>query len=225
MSDKNISIISLSPSPKSLNSISSNKSDNKNDKILIDLNNNNKNYDSDIKDLIDNLGDNVINEINKSKKSIINLINKTLNSVSEITINLNVIDVESLLTKKKKTFSNDHYARNLLWSIYCQINYPDKKNANQVKYLEFYVRCKSDKSNLKIWSCKAHVELRLLSQFSTFEHKIKTFDYTFTEHDCDYGYGQFINYSDLINPIKGYIKGSSIVLQANIKVDEPIGLV
>uniref|UniRef100_A0A915NTV6 MATH domain-containing protein n=1 Tax=Meloidogyne floridensis TaxID=298350 RepID=A0A915NTV6_9BILA len=76
------------------------------------------------------------------------------------------------------------------------------------------------------WNCSSNVKLKLLSQKPEKEDYVREFSHVFNAKTDDWGYKQFMNFEDIMNPEKGWYdeKKDTIVLLVDVKADLPHGI-
>ncbi|VDD86440.1 unnamed protein product [Enterobius vermicularis] len=94
--------------------------------------------------------------------------------------------------------------------------------SNNVKHFCLFVYCISDSSS-NLWSCKAMIEFRLMSQKEGVPNYTKTSVHKFTQKEDNWGYLKFIGWDEIINPSRGYIRDNEVVVEAKITVLSSVG--
>ncbi|CAL8144588.1 unnamed protein product [Orchesella dallaii] len=132
--------------------------------------------------------------------------------------------VENISMLRQRAFSQPTFIRGVPWRIMvqpCQVGAVER--ADQNKSLGFFLQCDGD-SESPSWSCKAHVKLRLMPQ----KPKVKAFSSQFTDRfhskGNNWGYINFIDWSTLMDPSRGYVKNDNIYVEVDVKVGAPTGL-
>ncbi|XP_063828418.1 BTB/POZ domain-containing protein 2-like [Ostrinia nubilalis] len=136
---------------------------------------------------------------------------------SEIQFKFPVLDIQNVIEKVEKKWSDKFTVSSLKWKVYIDFKVKDSK-----KFLSIYSYTNWD-SDSKTWSCKAEVEFKLLR---TDEDKpfSRVFNHEYTHDTNDWGYPEFIETSQLLDPKNHYIKDGAVTFQVRIKAYEPQGL-
>ncbi|XP_035693242.1 uncharacterized protein LOC118427512 [Branchiostoma floridae] len=111
------------------------------------------------------------------------------------------------------------FIRNLPWKIAV---YPEDNQESNSKTLGVYLQCHAD--SVSVWSCRASVELRLIPQKEGVEVLKVEFEHVFYCDSYNWGFPDFIPWDEVCNPIKGYIKDDTVILEAYVKANVPRGM-
>ncbi|PAV90569.1 hypothetical protein WR25_13249 [Diploscapter pachys] len=120
----------------------------------------------------------------------------------------------------KKTTSSFHLIANLPWRLAAKTEC--SKRTSQVKFFSVYIDCNPE-SESTLWSCEAIVEFRLLSQRADQPHFSREFTNRFNFNSNNWGFPSFMEWTDLLNPDRGYIRSDKIMIEANITVQRVVG--
>ncbi|XP_078582492.1 uncharacterized protein LOC144865549 [Branchiostoma floridae x Branchiostoma japonicum] len=134
-------------------------------------------------------------------------------SRAEATFRFTVENVSKLTELKS---SPAVFIRNLPWKILMVPEHKDNK-----KSLGVYLQCDADSKSL--WSCRAYVELRLISQKIGVPTYKLNYQRTFYRKENGRGYAEFMPWHEVCDPRKGYIKDDKIILEAYVKAEAPCG--
>ncbi|VDM56318.1 unnamed protein product [Angiostrongylus costaricensis] len=97
------------------------------------------------------------------------------------------------------------------------------KRTSNVKFFSVYIDCNPE-SESTLWSCDAVVEFRLLSQRPDIPHFSRQFTNKFNFNSNNWGFPSFMEWGDILNAEKGYVKGDRVVVEARITVQKVIGV-
>uniref|UniRef100_A0A1I7XHI6 MATH domain-containing protein n=1 Tax=Heterorhabditis bacteriophora TaxID=37862 RepID=A0A1I7XHI6_HETBA len=97
------------------------------------------------------------------------------------------------------------------------------KRTSHVKFFSVYIDCNPE-SESTLWSCDAIVEFRLLSQKPDIPHFSRQFTNKFNFNSNNWGFPSFMEWGDILNSEKGYIKGDRVVVEARITVQKVVGV-
>ncbi|KAI8512577.1 hypothetical protein Bbelb_092160 [Branchiostoma belcheri] len=114
--------------------------------------------------------------------------------------------------------SNAVFIRNMPWKLLVRRIVPNEDKP-RIKALSVYLRCDADSNSL--WSCKASVELRLVSQKEGVQNIKKKIQRVFYRKENNRGFQQFVLWDVARDPEKGYIKDNKFVFEAYIQAEAP----
>ncbi|VDN39822.1 unnamed protein product, partial [Gongylonema pulchrum] len=97
------------------------------------------------------------------------------------------------------------------------------KRTSNVKFFSVYIDCNPD-SESTLWSCDAVVEFRLISQKPDVADFCRQFTNKFNYNSNNWGFPSFMEWSEILNVDKGYIRGDRVVLEAHITVQKVVGV-
>uniref|UniRef100_A0A914MN92 MATH domain-containing protein n=1 Tax=Meloidogyne incognita TaxID=6306 RepID=A0A914MN92_MELIC len=125
---------------------------------------------------------------------------------------------------KSRRLSDPVYIRGLPWKILAIPKMEHGAESTQ-KCLGYYLECNADNKDPS-WNCSSNVKLKLLSQKPEKEDYVREFSHVFNAKTDDWGYKQFMNFEDIMNPEKGWYdeKKDTIVLLVDVKADLPHGI-
>jgi len=164
-----------------------------------------------------------INKDTKNKSEFNNAADEPMeedNSRSEATFSFKITDVTNFFNSKDNRLSEPYYVRNLPWKIMAM---PRVAQDRQSKSLGFFLQCNGDSESLS-WSCNAAAELRLINQLNPAQDMVRTIEHHFFLKENDWGFTQFMSYADIMDPLKGFCKDDTIILEVSVKADVPHGI-
>ncbi|KAJ1363595.1 BTB and MATH domain-containing protein 38 [Parelaphostrongylus tenuis] len=141
-----------------------------------------------------------------------------LESKTEGSIKLNIPNLSSLRAKVNTSF---HHIANLPWRLAAKTECT--KRTSNVKFFSVYIDCNPE-SESTLWSCDAVVEFRLLSQRPDVPHFSRQFTNKFNFNSNNWGFPSFMEWGDILNVDKGYVKGDRVVVEARITVQKVVGV-
>ncbi|VDN28999.1 unnamed protein product [Gongylonema pulchrum] len=133
-------------------------------------------------------------------------------------IKLNISNMGALRTKVTTSF---HTIANLPWRLAAKTECT--KRTSNVKFFSVYIDCNPD-SESTLWSCDAVVEFRLISQKPDVADFCRQFTNKFNYNSNNWGFPSFMEWSEILNVDKGYIRGDRVVLEAHITVQKVVGV-
>jgi ubiquitin carboxyl-terminal hydrolase 7 len=99
---------------------------------------------------------------------------------------------------------------------------PQQDRAPQ-KFLGFFLQCNGD-SESSSWSCNAVADLRLLSQKEGVEDFSRKIQHLFFSKENDWGFSHFMNWTEVLDPERGYCKDDTITLEVHVNAEAPHGV-
>lgn len=98
-----------------------------------------------------------------------------------------------------------------------------ERTANECKSLGVFLQCNGE-SDTNIWSCNAVAELRLMtfkSDKKPYSRKIK---HLFYNKENDWGFSCFLQMSEVLDPVNGYVQDDAILLEVFVDAEAPHGV-
>ncbi|EYC36374.1 hypothetical protein Y032_0902g2960 [Ancylostoma ceylanicum] len=141
-----------------------------------------------------------------------------LENKTEGSIKLNIPNLSNLRAKVNTSF---HHIANLPWRLAAKTECT--KRTSHVKFFSVYIDCNPE-SESTLWSCDAIVEFRLLSQRPDVPHFSRQFTNKFNFNSNNWGFPSFMEWGDILNADKGYVKGDRVVVEARITVQKVVGV-
>ncbi|GMT29189.1 hypothetical protein PFISCL1PPCAC_20486, partial [Pristionchus fissidentatus] len=139
-------------------------------------------------------------------------------SKSEGTIRLQIQPVSTLRAKINTSF---HSIANLPWRLAAKTE--NSKRTSHQKFFSVYIDCNPE-SESTLWHCDALVEFRLVNEKNPKLSFSRHFTNNFNYNSNNWGFPSFIEWGDLINPEKGFIKHDRIAVEATITVNKVVGV-
>ncbi|UYV65714.1 USP7 [Cordylochernes scorpioides] len=124
---------------------------------------------------------------------------------------------------KDTLLSPPTYVRNLPWKIMVMSRMNQSQDRQLTKGLGFFLQCNGE-SDSSTWSCNATAELRLLNQREPSEFFSRKIQHLFYSKENDWGFSHFMNWNEILDPEKGYIKDDAIILEVWVCADAPHGV-
>ncbi|XP_046460028.1 ubiquitin carboxyl-terminal hydrolase 7-like isoform X2 [Daphnia pulex] len=133
-------------------------------------------------------------------------------------------EVSHISKLKETVLSPPCYIRNLPWKIMVmpRNTSPQQDRAPQ-KFLGFFLQCNGE-SESSSWSCNAVADLRLLSQKEGVEDFSRKIQHLFFSKENDWGFSHFMNWTEVLDPERGYCKDDTITLEVHVNAEAPHGV-
>uniref|UniRef100_A0A915AYA5 Uncharacterized protein n=1 Tax=Parascaris univalens TaxID=6257 RepID=A0A915AYA5_PARUN len=141
-----------------------------------------------------------------------------LDSKTEGSIKLNISNLGALRQKVTTSF---HTIANLPWRLAAKTECT--KRTSNVKFFSVYIDCNPE-SESTLWSCDAIVEFRLISQKPDTPNFSRQFTNKFNYNSNNWGFPSFMEWSEILNVDKGFIRGDRVVVEAHITVQKVVGV-
>lgn len=139
---------------------------------------------------------------------------------SEATFRFTVDNMHKL---SESVTSDPTYIRGLPWKILIMPRTHADRTPG-IKSLGYFLQCNAENDS-SAWSCHGSAELRILPAKETGEMLEKKIDHVFYCKENDWGFSNFISWSDLINPEKGYITSDKkVTFEVHCFADAPHGV-
>lgn len=139
-------------------------------------------------------------------------------SKTEGYIKLNISNMGALRQKVTTSF---HTIANLPWRLAAKTECT--KRTSNVKFFSVYIDCNPE-SESTLWSCDAVVEFRLISQKADTPNFSRQFTNKFNYNSNNWGFPSFMEWSEILNADKGFIRGDRVVVEAHITVQKVVGV-
>ncbi|VDN93602.1 unnamed protein product [Brugia pahangi] len=139
-------------------------------------------------------------------------------SKTEGSIKLNISNMGALRQKVTTSF---HTIANLPWRLAAKTECT--KRTSNVKFFSVYIDCNPE-SESTLWSCDAIVEFRLISQKADTPNFSRQFTNKFNYNSNNWGFPSFMEWSEILNVDKGFIRGDRVVVEAHITVQKVVGV-
>lgn len=140
---------------------------------------------------------------------------------SEATFSFTVHDFSKM---KESILSPPCYVRNLPWKIMVMQRTSNSGDRSQdTRSMGFFLQCNAD-SDSSSWSCNAKAELKLLSFKPDQEPFVRQIKHLFYSKENDWGFSHFMNWSEILDPERGFIQDDKIVLEVHVIAEAPHGV-
>lgn len=144
------------------------------------------------------------------------------------------LPIPAMSTLRHKCTTQFQSIANLPWRLAAKTEC--SKRTNNVKFFSVYIDCNPD-SESTLWSCEAVVEFRLLSQAPLRQDSgahspdspsppffSRQFTNKFNYTSNNWGFPSFMEWSEVINENKGYIRSDRVIVEAIISVQKTRGV-
>lgn len=131
--------------------------------------------------------------------------------------------VENVHKMNDSMTSESTYVRGLPWKILVMPrNHPDR--SQNTKNLGYFLQSNAENDS-SAWSCHGSAQLRILSAKEGGKMMEKKIDHLFHCKENDWGFSNFITWSDMLSPEKGFVSDTkSITFQVHVFADAPHGV-
>ncbi|XP_066907098.1 ubiquitin carboxyl-terminal hydrolase 7-like [Halyomorpha halys] len=113
------------------------------------------------------------------------------------------------------SISDPVFVRGFQWRIMITL-----RKLNNIIYMGFFLQCSGDPKNAS-WSCYVKASLLLKSQNPDIPSICKRITHLFHEKEPDWGFGNFKLWSEVIDPLNGFMKDGCVLLEAQIEAETP----
>ncbi|XP_055357306.1 uncharacterized protein LOC129602332 [Paramacrobiotus metropolitanus] len=133
-------------------------------------------------------------------------------------VNFTVPDVRKL--EQRGTLSDPIVIRKLPWRVLVK-----KHILEGSPRWGYFVKCDVD-ADSDTWTCEVNAELRLLPWKAELGLVTKPISHVYCEEEIAWGYWNFISFTDLLDPSKGYVNPSDFSLKLQVKLTAalPVGI-
>ncbi|KAH7693549.1 BTB/POZ domain-containing protein, partial [Aphelenchoides avenae] len=97
------------------------------------------------------------------------------------------------------------------------------KRTSHVKFFSVYIDCNPE-SESTLWSCEAIVEFRLISQKTGGSDFTRQFTNKFSYNSNNWGFPSFMEWTEITNADRGFVRGDRVVVEAHITVQKVVGV-
>ncbi|KAL0894393.1 hypothetical protein ABMA27_013013 [Loxostege sticticalis] len=143
-----------------------------------------------------------------------NLMPEESNSKSEAVFRFTVLNFK---TRRRSVESRPFHFHDMPWSIKLVPRFETSTNFIEGKYFGLYLRCNGVKDSA--WSVGVHAELRLLAQGPRARNVAMQIHKTFTNKEHEWGFNRFVNWNDVMDPERGFLRGNAIEIEAHLLAD------
>ncbi|CAD6198430.1 unnamed protein product [Caenorhabditis auriculariae] len=157
-------------------------------------------------------------EIRSDEQNFSNQIRKAEDKTVGI-IKLNIPHIGQLRGKISTSY---HYIANLPWRLAAKTE--KTKRTSDVKFFSVYIDCNPE-SESTLWACDAIVEFRLVSLRNDHNQNFtREFRNKFNFNSNNWGFPSFMEWSELLNPDRGFVRSDKISVEARIVVQKVVGV-
>jgi len=122
---------------------------------------------------------------------------------------------------KESALSESTIIRNLPWKIMIMQRQTQNQERSN-KSVGYFLQCNGE-SESSSWSCNANAELRLYNQKDGTLFK-RNISHLFYSKENDWGFSHFMNWADVLDPEKGFIKDDTVIFEVKVNADAPHGV-
>ncbi|CAJ0962624.1 unnamed protein product, partial [Mesorhabditis belari] len=131
------------------------------------------------------------------------------------------LNIPNLSTIRAKVNTSYHNIANFPWRLAAKTECT--KRTSHKKYFSVYIDCNPE-SESTLWNCDAVVEFRLISHKDGVPDFSRQFTNKFNYNSNNWGFPSFMEWTEILNPDLGYIRGDRVVVEAKITVQKVIGV-
>lgn len=99
----------------------------------------------------------------------------------------------------------------------------DRTPNTDSRSLGFFLQCNGDSESTS-WSCNAIAELRLYSFKPNTEPFMRKIKHLFYAKENDWGFSNFMSWTEILDPEKGYVQDDAIELEVYVVAEAPHGV-
>jgi len=129
--------------------------------------------------------------------------------------------VENMSKLQDSALSPPTIIRNLPWKIMIMLR-SHQNGDRTTKTLGYFLQCNGE-SESSAWSCNASAELRMYNQRDGTYFK-RNIDHLFYSKENDWGFSIYMNWNEVLEPERGYIKDDSVLFEVKVNADAPHGV-
>nr|XP_015215607.1 PREDICTED: ubiquitin carboxyl-terminal hydrolase 7 [Lepisosteus oculatus] len=113
------------------------------------------------------------------------------------------------------------FVRNLPWKIMVMPRfYPDRPHQKSVG---FFLQCNAE-SDSTSWSCHAQAMLKIINYKDDEKSFSRRISHLFFHKENDWGFSNFMSWSDVTDPEKGFIEDDKVSFEVYVQADAPHGV-
>ncbi|MGH0176027.1 UNVERIFIED_CONTAM: hypothetical protein FKN15_077578 [Acipenser sinensis] len=129
--------------------------------------------------------------------------------------------VERFSRLSESVLSPPCFVRNLPWKIMVMPRfYPDRPHQKSVG---FFLQCNAE-SDSTSWSCHAQAMLKIINYKDDEKSFSRRISHLFFHKENDWGFSNFMSWSDVTDPEKGFIEDDKISFDVYVQADAPHGV-
>ncbi|KAL7979055.1 hypothetical protein Chor_015079 [Crotalus horridus] len=129
--------------------------------------------------------------------------------------------VERFNRLSESVLSPPCFVRNLPWKIMVMPRlYPDRPHQKSVG---FFLQCNAE-SDSTSWSCHAQAVLKIINYKDDEKSFSRRISHLFFHKENDWGFSNFMSWSEVTDPDKGYIEDDKVTFEVYVQADAPHGV-
>ncbi|XP_065066038.1 ubiquitin carboxyl-terminal hydrolase 7-like [Rhopilema esculentum] len=132
-------------------------------------------------------------------------------------------EVQNFSKIKDTVYSDPVMIRNLQWRIMVMPRFSTVQSGEKMKSLGIFLQCTPEGEGSS-WSCHASAKITVINQKNQEESFTRKITHLFFQKENDWGYSNFLQWQDVIDPAKGYIKNDTIIVEISVQADAPHGV-
>uniref|UniRef100_A0A3B4X2Q6 Ubiquitin carboxyl-terminal hydrolase 7 n=1 Tax=Seriola lalandi dorsalis TaxID=1841481 RepID=A0A3B4X2Q6_SERLL len=129
--------------------------------------------------------------------------------------------VERFSRLSESVLSPSCFVRNLPWKIMVMPRfYPDRPHQKSVG---FFLQCNAE-SDSTSWSCHAQAMLKIINYKDDEKSFSRRISHLFFHKENDWGFSNFMSWSDVTDPERGFIDDDKVTFEVYVQADAPHGV-
>nr|4JJQ_A Chain A, Ubiquitin carboxyl-terminal hydrolase 7 [Homo sapiens] len=129
--------------------------------------------------------------------------------------------VERFSRLSESVLSPPCFVRNLPWKIMVMPRfYPDRPHQKSVG---FFLQCNAE-SDSTSWSCHAQAVLKIINYRDDEKSFSRRISHLFFHKENDWGFSNFMAWSEVTDPEKGFIDDDKVTFEVFVQADAPHGV-
>ncbi|KAL8175014.1 UNVERIFIED_CONTAM: Ubiquitin carboxyl-terminal hydrolase 7 [Gekko kuhli] len=129
--------------------------------------------------------------------------------------------VERFNRLSESVLSPPCFVRNLPWKIMVMPRlYPDRPHQKSVG---FFLQCNAE-SDSTSWSCHAQAVLKIINYKDDEKSFSRRISHLFFHKENDWGFSNFMSWSEVTDPDKGYVEDDKVTFEVYVQADAPHGV-
>ncbi|KAG8007136.1 Ubiquitin carboxyl-terminal hydrolase 7 [Nibea albiflora] len=129
--------------------------------------------------------------------------------------------VERFSRLSESVLSPSCFVRNLPWKIMVMPRfYPDRPHQKSVG---FFLQCNAE-SDSTSWSCHAQAMLKIINYKDDEKSFSRRISHLFFHKENDWGFSNFMSWSDVTDPERGFIEDDKVTFEVYVQADAPHGV-
>jgi len=132
-------------------------------------------------------------------------------------------EVQNFGKLKDTVYSDPTMIRNLQWKIMVMPRFSTTSAGERMKSLGIFLQCTPEGEGTS-WSCQASAKITVINQKVADDSFTRKITHLFFQKENDWGYSNFLLWSEVTDPSKGYIKNDSIIVEIEVQAEAPHGV-